>query len=234
MNACEQVWKPSQHQVYDIVCRGHKHLVTVCGSTEPSTMYASFLLEQDLRELWWDVEPDQVVLDAGSAYGSYTLSALAAGAKLVLAVDPDRDSFFDLESNLTLNWWRDRCGHFNFALSDVNEILPWYPASHSNRPEGDPEYRLNVTVDRFLENQVDRLDWIKLDVEGMESRILKGAAETLNKFHPRLLIENHPAFVPGIEDQIRAILKPLGYVESHISNDQANGSWSRWTWKDNA
>jgi len=45
-------------------------------------------------------------------------------------------------------------------------------------------------LDSFLP-ELDRLDWMKLDVEGGEYDILLGGMKTLEKFKPNLIIEDH-------------------------------------------
>ncbi|MEU5694845.1 FkbM family methyltransferase [Actinosynnema sp. NPDC020468] len=46
------------------------------------------------------------------------------------------------------------------------------------------------TLDRFrAANGIDRLDFVKADVEGAELRVLQGGEETLRRFRPKLLLE---------------------------------------------
>jgi hypothetical protein len=46
-----------------------------------------------------------------------------------------------------------------------------------------------TTIDRVVaELRLDRVDYIKMDIEGAEVRALKGASATIAKFHPRLSI----------------------------------------------
>lgn len=46
------------------------------------------------------------------------------------------------------------------------------------------------TLDRFVAaNGIDRLDFVKADVEGAELRVLQGGTETIEKFRPKLLLE---------------------------------------------
>jgi Methyltransferase FkbM domain len=40
----------------------------------------------------------------------------------------------------------------------------------------------------FVENRIKRLDFIKMDIEGMERFALQGARETIARFRPRLSI----------------------------------------------
>jgi FkbM family methyltransferase len=46
------------------------------------------------------------------------------------------------------------------------------------------------TLDVMVEDLgLDRLDWLKIDVEGHEMEVLEGASETIRRFHPVLIIE---------------------------------------------
>lgn len=48
-----------------------------------------------------------------------------------------------------------------------------------------------TTLDAFVESEkLDRLDFIKVDVESHEAQVFKGAAETLNKFRPAVVFES--------------------------------------------
>jgi FkbM family methyltransferase len=47
-----------------------------------------------------------------------------------------------------------------------------------------------VPIGKLDEFQLERADFIKLDVEGFESRVLEGAIETIRRYHPVLYVEN--------------------------------------------
>ena len=52
-----------------------------------------------------------------------------------------------------------------------------------------------------------RLDFIKIDIEGMEMEALTGAEATLRKFRPQLMIEK----IKSDETQLRDFVNELGY-----------------------
>lgn len=188
-------------------------LLTGVGSLEPATMFSSFLcFENDIRSKYWDVKEGDVVLDVGCAYGSYSFPAMAVGA-YVIAVDPDIFSHFDFETNLLLNSFQDSCLHFKCMLGKKDVCEPYYPLSHSNRPEGEiVENRENSTVDKVMQvSKVSKLDWMKVDVEGMELDVLEGAVDTLKKYKPKLLIETHDSFKPGIKEVVCEYLRRFNY-----------------------
>ena len=78
---------------------------------------------------------------------------------------------------------------------------------------------LTTTIDDTVEQHLlDRLDFIKMDIEGAEIHALKGAEKSLTKFHPKLAISLYHSI-----DDFRAIprsLDSLGlrykyYLEHH-------------------
>ncbi len=55
------------------------------------------------------------------------------------------------------------------------------------------------------------MGFIKIDVEGHELAVLRGAEGLLRACHPALLIEASDEHRPGALESIRAFLEPLGY-----------------------
>ncbi len=55
---------------------------------------------------------------------------------------------------------------------------------------------------------MNRVDLIKIDVEGAESEVLKGALKTLKKFHPQIIFE---AWSKEDLEKSEKILKALNY-----------------------
>jgi hypothetical protein len=76
------------------------------------------------------------------------------------------------------------------------------------------EWVQSLTIDDL---QLDRVDFIKIDVEGFEARVLKGASETIKKMLPVIYFEemNAPIKIPAdgvyLSPSFEEVLKPLGY-----------------------
>jgi FkbM family methyltransferase len=73
-----------------------------------------------------------------------------------------------------------------------------------------------TTIDEFVkEQQLTKVDFIKIDVEGAEYDALKGAAETFKKFKPKSILAIHPEPVKAKSDSLEAIydlVVALGYT----------------------
>lgn len=67
------------------------------------------------------------------------------------------------------------------------------------------------TLDSFLEH-LDNLQFIKIDVEGFEMKVINGAAQTIFKFKPIIAFEQWPSdFVDSKSKVIEALIE-MGYV----------------------
>lgn len=74
------------------------------------------------------------------------------------------------------------------------------------------------TLDNYCQrNEIRRIDFIKIDVEGHEFATLQGAQKTIKSFRPKMLIEMSPS--PSSSESIN-YLKRLGYQIKMISGGQ--------------
>jgi FkbM family methyltransferase len=62
--------------------------------------------------------------------------------------------------------------------------------SMSHQPTTDSKKVKAITLDAYIkENNIEKVDFIKIDVEGFESNVLNGAPETIKKYKPILFVE---------------------------------------------
>ncbi len=202
-------------------------MISLSNSSNPGWMSDSFIAEQDIRDAWWDVQPGEVVYDVGAGYGSYTLPALLAGAQVV-AFEPEKNRFFDLCLSVYMNGFSKEFLPINMMAGDAIGFAIFYPESSSalRSETGRHEWRHTIPIDKAVPH-IERVDRIKIDVEGYEVKAVRGALETIKKFRPQLLIEYHLTFVPMVLEDIDAMLTPLGYEEQKISDPKNN--WGLWS-----
>ncbi len=147
------------------------------------------------------VEPGDVVIDAGSWLGDFAAYASArcknlGGVKAVYAFEPTPDTFEYLKKTALLN---ENIIPVNKGLSDENtfrniHISVENTGANSMREKDTEENSRTesvetVTLDSFVrENKLERVDFIKADIEGFERHMLQGAQETLRKFAPKLAL----------------------------------------------
>jgi FkbM family methyltransferase len=188
------------------------------GYQHPS--WFSFDDESDVRDRDWKIESGDVVLDVGAAYGSYSLTALAAGASQVFAWSPqgppgekaERELFAE---SLELNDWSPFCRIYDCGCYDKTG---WLNAStqefHALEPEPSGDIiRVERLDDWLARTQPRRIDWMKLDVEGAEVEVLKGAENLLLAFSPKLLIELHLFKDGTLGEKVKELLADFGYIE---------------------
>lgn len=126
----------------------------------------------------------ELFVDIGANLGAFTLLAAGIAKARVLAIEPAPETLPWLREHITLNGLSDRVEVAATALSDApGEIRMTAGLGASNRVSDDGIAVPVTTLDALLGGRVPTL--IKLDVEGHEAPVLRGAAATLA--HPALL-----------------------------------------------
>ena len=161
------------------------------------------------------VQPGDVVLDCGANVGTFTRAALEAGAKLVVAIDPSPPVLEALRRNVAEGVAEGRVLIVEKGVWDREDTLPFimtpanYGAHHLSLEASDEQSVINVpltTIDNLVaELNLDRVDFIKMDIEGAEQKALMGAQDTLAKYKPRLAIAAYHS--PDDQTRIPAIVR---------------------------
>jgi FkbM family methyltransferase len=155
------------------------------------------------------LKPGDVVLDIGANIGAHTLHfARAVGpAGRVLAFEPTAYAHGKLRANLALNpELEPRVMLRQTLLMDSADaavpetICSGWPLvqdeglhpEHLGKPHSTAGARTATLDATFAAAGVDRIDFVKLDVDGHELAVLKGATATLRTLHPPILIELCP------------------------------------------
>lgn len=191
----------------------------------------TFAERQVLDEVGWLLRrPGTVLYDIGAATGVYSLAAAkVATVAQVVAFEPLADSFAALEARARA-FPHVRC--FNLALGDENRDAEIHRSSWRNTSsflpvgdltrqefpkaatlEADEVVRMARLDDVVAEHGLEPPDILKMDVQGLEDRVIRGAEQTLRQarlclaevsFRP--LYDGAPLF-----DDVYPSLRELGF-----------------------
>lgn len=157
------------------------------------------------------------VLDCGAHIGTFAAAALARGAARVIAVEPAPDNLECLRRNLAEPIAAGRVTVCPAGVWDRETVLllrvsPHNPAANSvalNFRGSLPGPRVRTeTIDALVDRLgLDRVDCIKLDVEGAECEALWGARQTLRRWRPRMAVaaEHRAGDTERIPEVVRSI-----------------------------
>jgi FkbM family methyltransferase len=162
-------------------------------------------------------------LDVGANVGAITL-ALAdrvGRSGRVVAFEPGAFLFKRLEANIRRNPdLEDIVTSVNLGVSDRPSTLYWNedannPGNAGLLQSSGAQVEVVALDDYFSRNPIARLDFVKIDVEGMEYEVLRGGRETWRKFRPVLYFETLREFEAirgfAVLSHIEHFLTSVGY-----------------------
>ena len=176
----------------------------------------------------------QQIVDVGAQVGVFTVKA----AKLIgprgklIAFEPEPENFRLLSLNVRMNGL-DHVDMFRIALSSSRGRKPFRVSLAGATGAHTLEFRKSATqrrplramivdvdcetLDSFIaERSVSSLDLLKIDVERHELEVLGGATGTIQRFHPKIVVERQPR--DAAPDAVREYLLDRGY-ETLVSED---------------
>jgi FkbM family methyltransferase len=173
------------------------------------------------------VKPGDRVFDIGANIGFHTmvLSKLVGPDGEVWAFEPVNYLYRALLQSISENGFESRCHPFNCALSDetgsgiIRHMAHTanFGGAHLTETQADDGHSYDRvetrTLTEFLSDKPCSL--IKIDVEGAEMKVLRGATELLRRDRPKLFVELFNAQLKQVSrcsatDMIR-YLSTLGY-----------------------
>jgi FkbM family methyltransferase len=180
----------------------------VRDSIQRHHLTGSFYEPEELEIIRQFCPPGSVYCDIGANIGNHVLFALKfLHVEKAILFEPNPKAIEILLSNLALNGLTARCDlrHLGLGLSDHAQDGLGIEAPNRNlgggrMVEGAGELRV-IPGDLALADT--HVDFIKIDVEGMEMKALGGLAQTIARCRPRIFIEldraNKDAFVEWIK-----------------------------------
>lgn len=225
---------------FQIPCDVRDHVqrqIGLYGAYEPVEAY---LFQHFLK-------PEIVVFDIGANVGQYSLlaSSTVGPRGKIFGFEAQADNFLKFSANCQKNnsmgnvfpqhlaVWNEEVQLEMKRPADMSDNAGSFYAQKNN--ESSAQKVQAIRLDDFvLKNNIQRLDLIKMDIEGAEAFALEGAQETLKKFHPVIFIEINQAALENMKCSPKMIsekLFSLGYkafkmghsaVTSEAINDLSN------------
>jgi FkbM family methyltransferase len=174
------------------------------------------------------LKPGMTCLDVGSNIGYYVCleNQIIGKNGRIIAIEPSPINFKYLQKNVELQESKNIELH-NFACGNregkidflVSNRSNWSRVASDDLIDAPPDAiieKISIEIkklDLFLqEKNLEKLDFVRMDVEGYESNILKGLEDTLRIFKPSLQIEVH-LFILGNESTVNLLtfFENLGY-----------------------
>jgi FkbM family methyltransferase len=195
------------------------------------------------------IRPGWRCVDVGANHGYYSLLfADAVGPRgQVWACEPNPRMADFLERTLRANGFLGRTTIERRPLADTTMecslAVPERFTMHASlKPADQPGLRVHTTsLDQMCE-EVDRIDFVKIDVEGAEELVWRGLQETLRKSPEIILLlefnDVRYADAEAFLDQIRAAGFPLRHVDfdsrikavsvDQVLNERPGEDWMLW------
>lgn len=212
--------------IWDVTIKNNDG-VFFCGKNIFSVRTASSEYEALIKK-YFDLKKG-VFIDVGANIGKYTILVGRRISGKVIAIEPEKRNFEVLKRNVELNKLNNVVLIDN-ACSSKNEIRKFFldrigSGTHSfykTKIRGSIKGFIHINTERLdkiikknlTNNEIKKISLIKIDVEGAEADVLKGAIKTLKKSHPKIIFE---AWDEQYLKKIKEVLKPFNYKIKQIT-----------------
>lgn len=159
------------------------------------------------------LKPDMEIVDVGGNIGNHTIYwALHASPRRIHTFEPNIHTFEILKRNIELNDLDNVVELNNSGVGSkegfCNSVIVSVENSGSNQIKVDSDGSIPVvTIDSL---GLEHLDFVKIDVEGMEYDVLLGGIETIKRFKPIILAEIFEENYKKVND----LLISMGYKKN--------------------
>ncbi len=145
------------------------------------------------------IKTDWTVIDVGANFGWYSMhfAHLVGKNGKIFSFEPVPETYEELNSNIKLNSFQN-IKAFNLALGNKDGAISFGVANFDGGSGASSEFlnyskRIQTNMrkldDIIKEEKINKVDFIKLDIEGGELNMLKGSEQLLKRFRPKILIE---------------------------------------------
>ncbi|URG50365.1 FkbM family methyltransferase [Pectobacterium quasiaquaticum] len=183
--------------------------------------YESEMLEDIARR----TKTGSIIIDVGANIGNHSVYfGLFCGAEKVLSFEPQKEVYNTLSKNISLNSLSHKITAFEMGLGSYETTAKLGNVDEKNigmtKLEINDKGGIKIsTLDSMIGNDIiESISIIKIDVEGMEMEVLRGAKKTLEAYSPAVYAE---AATKSEFDMINKFLLNFGYVATKRFNATA-------------
>ena len=169
------------------------------------------------------IKKDDHVIDIGGHIGlqAVVFSKLASNGK-VYVFEPAPNTYAIITKTIKINDLHDRITVFKEAVSDKRGVTSFFinDTPLADNANSLVQHRLDkklvevkvplISIDEFIaENKISKIDFIKVDAEGAELDVLKGAVKCFADFKPKMTLGLHPSPIKQKGDSLAEIFDLL-------------------------
>jgi FkbM family methyltransferase len=213
--------------------------------------YKSYMYDPEVRLQKFIIKhfpENSIFIDIGACFGYYSLLVSTIGNNVqIFSIEADPNSYYYLKTNLNLSK-KNNIKIFNIAISEINGKIDFFMPEKGHigwgtlvkdafmtRKSNFKKISIqSMTLDYFCKLNNIIPNFIKIDVEGSEYKVIQGALDILQKYKPILSLEiefdvNNFTFInPSYKYAIQT-LQSLGYNIFFIDD---NGDINKITFND--
>ncbi|MET0570902.1 MAG: FkbM family methyltransferase [Pedobacter agri] len=173
------------------------------------------------------INPGDVILDVGANIGFHTLyfAELVGTKGKVFAFEPITANYSALIKNVQLNSF-PQVSAVNRALGNANQLMDIHIDNTDQNPGTFSLLEAgvaNTTVecikgdDYIIQQNIQNVNFIKVDVEGFEVEVLKGLSNTIRKHNPIIIFEYDSNYQSKVNKDSKAIFHLLSDLNYNFS-----------------
>ena len=216
--------------VHETILPDGESLRFFCPGYKPGIRGITILSKQPEVPKWIDgFEEGDVLWDIGANVGVYSIYAALKPGVRILAFEPEASNYYVLTRNVALNGMWDRIKTYCMALSDdtsLGELSLFHTViGGSKHAFGDPseswvdddpiafqQGMIGFSIDDLIDRSACPFpNHIKIDVDGIEEKIIAGAATAMADSRLKSILVEIQSHKPAAAAEMKATLVEAGF-----------------------
>lgn len=197
----------------------------------PIGIVSDFILEQYNYQSIVCVRDGDIVIDAGGCWGDTALYFSTLGAKDIYSFEFIPSNIRIMQKNIQLNpQYKDKIHIIEKAIWDDSEVkMSYIDKGPSSKIDIKNKYKCilkTLSIDDLVQREkIEKVDFIKMDIEGAELKALKGSTKTIRRYRPKLAISVYhkpddlyrlPKFIHSIREDYKFYLDYYTIIADEI------------------